>query len=321
MQPPEPILVADLFPEVLDSLLKLLSGLSAEDWQKPTACPGWSVKDVALHLLGGEIGNLSGRRDQHTVSGPSIAGWEELVSFIDDWNRGWVRAARRISPRLLVDLLEFTGGQMCDYFRSLDPFAMGGAVSWAGPEPAPVWLDLAREYTERWHHQQHIRDATGRPGLKEPRYMAPALATFVWGLPRAFEAPHLPSIGPEEGAGRASHLPSIGPEEGAGRASHLPSVAPEEGAGQATAAAEAIAVTLTIAGASGGQWSVVREGGAWRLYAGAAERPAAQVTLDEDLAWRLFTRGVDPDAARERAALSGDRALGLKVLDTISIIA
>ena len=291
MQPPEPIIVADLFPEVLDSLLKLLSGLSAEEWQRPTACPGWSVKDVALHLLGGEIGNLSNRRDKHVVSGASIAGWDELVRFIDDWNQGWVRAARRISPRLLVDLLEFTGGQMCDYFRSLDPYAMGGAVGWAGPEPAPVWLDLAREYTERWHHQQHIRDAAGKPGLTEARYMAPALATFVWGLPRAFQAPHLPSANPEEGAG------------------------------QATRAAEGTAVTLTIAGASGGQWSLLRQGEAWRLLAGAAERPAAAVTLDEDMAWRLFTRGLSLDAARERAALSGDRALGLRVLETVAIIA
>jgi uncharacterized protein (TIGR03083 family) len=276
VQPPEPIIIADLFPEVLDSLLKLLSGLSAEEWQKPTACPGWSVKDVALHLLGGEIGNLSSRRDGYTMSGASITGWDELVGFVNDWNESWVRAARRISPRLLIALLEFTGGQMCDYFRSLDPYAMGGAVSWAGPEPAPVWLDLAREYTERWHHQQHIRDAAGQPGLKEARYMAPALATFVWGLPRAFGM---------------------------------------------TPAAEGTAVTLTIAGASGGRWSLRREGGAWRLLAGAAERPAAEVTLDEDLAWRLFTRGLGRDAARERAALSGDRALGLKVLDTISIIA
>jgi len=290
MQPPEPIIVADLFPEVLDSLVKLLSGLTAEEWQKPTGCTGWSVKDVALHLLGDEIGNLSRRRDKHVVSGPSITEWEELVEIIDDLNQDWVHAARRISPRLLIDLLEFTGGQMCDYFRSLDPYAMGGAVSWAGPEPAPVWLDLAREYTERWHHQQHIRDAVGKPGLTEARYMAPALATFVWGLPRAFRAPHLPSVGPEEGAGRA------------------------------TQAAEGTAVTLTIAGESGGQWSLLREGGAWRLYAGAAERPAAEVTFDEDVAWRLFTRGLGPDVAHERAALSGDHALGLKVLETISII-
>ena len=52
MKPPEPIIVTDLFPEVLGSLVDLLSGLSAEDWNKPTACPRWSVKDIATHLLG-----------------------------------------------------------------------------------------------------------------------------------------------------------------------------------------------------------------------------------------------------------------------------
>ena len=55
-----------------------------------------------------------------------------------------------------------------------------------GPEPAPVWLDLAREYTERWHHQQHIRDAVGRPGLKQAHYLRPALDAFVRALPYTF---------------------------------------------------------------------------------------------------------------------------------------
>ena len=51
--------MADLFPDLLQRLFSLLSGLSEGDWRKPTAWPGWSVKDVALHRLGIEIGNLS----------------------------------------------------------------------------------------------------------------------------------------------------------------------------------------------------------------------------------------------------------------------
>jgi uncharacterized protein (TIGR03083 family) len=275
LQPPQPTLVAALLPEILTELVRLLSGLSAEEWQTPTVCPGWSVKDVALHLLGGEMGNLSRRRDGHALSA-SITGWEELVTVVNDWNQGWVQAARRISPRLLIDLLEFTGVQLCDYFQSLDPYALGGSVSWAGPERAPVWLDLAREYTERWHHQQHIRDAVNKPGLAEPRYMAPVLSTFVYALPRAFRA---------------------------------------------TRAAENTVVTLTITGASGGHWSLRREGEAWKLYQGAPDQPEAQIVLDQDIAWRLFTRGLAQDVAREHMALSGDQSLGLKVLDMVSIIA
>jgi hypothetical protein len=58
-----------------------------------------------------------------------------------------VEATRRISPRLLVELLTLTGPQVTAYFQSRDPFVLGEAVSWAGDAPAPVWLDVAREYS------------------------------------------------------------------------------------------------------------------------------------------------------------------------------
>jgi uncharacterized protein (TIGR03083 family) len=184
MAPPGPIHVTHLFPPTLDALMALLESLSREEWEAPAA-GGWSVHDTALHLLGGDVGILS-RRDGRTAGGRAIAGWEELVAFINDWNRAWVETTRRISPRLLCELLPLTGAQVSAYFNALDPEAMGGPVSWAGPEPAPVWLDLAREYTERWHHQQQIRDAVGRPGLTEPEFLAPVLDTFVRALPHTY---------------------------------------------------------------------------------------------------------------------------------------
>ncbi|HEY6330443.1 MAG TPA: maleylpyruvate isomerase N-terminal domain-containing protein [Blastocatellia bacterium] len=56
MKPTEPIIVVDLFRPLLDELLKLLESLSGPQWLDPTVCRGWSVKDIALHLLGGDIG-------------------------------------------------------------------------------------------------------------------------------------------------------------------------------------------------------------------------------------------------------------------------
>jgi hypothetical protein len=44
---------------------------------------------------------------------------------------------------------------------------------------------VAREYTERWHHQQHIRDAVHRPGQMERRFLHPILTTFAHSLPVA----------------------------------------------------------------------------------------------------------------------------------------
>jgi uncharacterized protein (TIGR03083 family) len=177
-----PVFAVDLFPDMQTALLDLLRSLSDAEWDLPTVCPGWSVKDIAQHLLGDQVGLLSGRRDGYFTPA-DVSTWDKLVVFINLRNDEWVRATRRLSPRLICDLLEWSGGALQTYFESLDPFAAGGAVSWAGAGPAPIWLEIAREYTEYWVHQQHIRDAVHKPGLKEPRFFAPVLAAFVRALP------------------------------------------------------------------------------------------------------------------------------------------
>jgi len=186
MQSPQPIFVSTLFPILLSELVSLLKGLSKAEWDLPTACPSWSVKDVALHLLGGDIGILSGKRDGFSIFS-SINSWNHLVSLINEQNERWVKGAQRMSPELIIELLNFMGEKVSDYFQSLDPLMIGTPVSWVSPDPAPVWLDLAREYTERWHHQQHIRDSVGKQGLKEPKFLAPILDTFILALPRTFK--------------------------------------------------------------------------------------------------------------------------------------
>jgi hypothetical protein len=52
MKPLEPVYVVDLFEPMLNRLLELLGQLSEEEWCLAKPCEGWTVKDVALHLLG-----------------------------------------------------------------------------------------------------------------------------------------------------------------------------------------------------------------------------------------------------------------------------
>ena len=68
----------------------------------------------------------------------------------------------------------------------MDPYGLGGPVSWAGPDRAPNWFRIAREFTERWHHQQHIREAVATPGYMEARYLKPVLDTFMRALPHTY---------------------------------------------------------------------------------------------------------------------------------------
>jgi uncharacterized protein (TIGR03083 family) len=189
MREVEPILVVDLFPQERKQLLELFSDFTQEDWQTPTVCQGWTVKDIGLHLLGDDLGYLSGKRDGFSnpfFTNKEMRQWDRLVTTLNEANEVWVKATQRLSPRLLCDLLALTGTQVYDYLKSLDQMAINGVVSWAGPTPAPVWLDTAREYTERWLHQQHIRDAVKQPGLKDKQFFHPVLETFVRALPHTY---------------------------------------------------------------------------------------------------------------------------------------
>jgi uncharacterized protein (TIGR03083 family) len=183
---PDPIQVVDRFAPLRSELLTLLASLGEDEWDRPTAAPGWSVKDVTAHLLGGDFAILSGKRDGFRGTYKKVDDYAQLVDLINRLNAQWVQAMSRMSPRLLMDLLAFTGPEVESCFASLDPMRMGGPVSWAGPDPAPVWFDIAREFTERWHHQQQIRDATGRPPLYDPYFLGPVLDTFVRALPYSF---------------------------------------------------------------------------------------------------------------------------------------
>lgn len=274
MKKPESILILDRFGPLRTHLLALLADLSDEDWRRPTAAPGWSVKDVATHLLGGDVSILSGWRDGFRSS-PPMQSHADLIELVNRLNAEWVQAARRMSPRLLCELLAFTGPEVETCFAALDPMAMGRAVSWAGPEPAPRWFDLAREFTERWHHQQQIRDATGHPPLYDPYFLSPVLDAFVRALPYAYRN----------------------------------AVAPA-----------GTCVRFEISGEAGGVWFVSRDKEAWVLLLDATAEPATNVVIPQDLAWRLFTKGIDRGKARSLALIDGNAHLAAPIFATTAII-
>jgi uncharacterized protein (TIGR03083 family) len=275
MEHPAEILVADRFPALRRELSDLLADLSGDDWARPTAAPLWSVKDVAAHLLGGDVWILSGKRDGFRPSAKKIEHHDQLIELVNGLNAEWVLAARRMSPRLLREFLAFTGPEVEAWFASLHPMEMGDPVSWAGPEPAPQWFDIAREFTERWHHQQQIRDATGRPPLYDPYFLSPVLDTFVRALPH-----------------NSRH----------------------------TVAPPGTVVRFEISGDAGGVWFLRRDDAHWTLVLKSGTRPAAEVLLPQDTAWRLFTKGMDRQNARSQTVIRGDAALVAPIFATTSII-
>ena len=148
-----PLDVRRLFAPERAALLALMGALSEASWRAPTACPGWDVQDLVAHLLGDDLGRLARTRDGHAPPGPAPG--EPL----------WV---------------------------CIDPDALGEAVSWAAPGPAPVWLDAARDLSECWVHQQQLREAVGAPLLDDERLTRAVVDAYLRALPAALRTTAAP---------------------------------------------------------------------------------------------------------------------------------
>jgi uncharacterized protein (TIGR03083 family) len=165
---------APLFTLERSRLRGVLDTLGAADWGRATPCPGWSVLGLAIHLVGDDLSFLAWQRDNHHGT-PSPEGLDEqgFIAWLDELQIEWVHAARRLSPRLVADLLSWLGDQVADTVAGQDPAALAANVSWASATAAPVWLDQVRELSERWIHRQQIlqsidRQADLRADLAEP---------------------------------------------------------------------------------------------------------------------------------------------------------
>jgi uncharacterized protein (TIGR03083 family) len=183
-----PIPTLHLF-KVLDELLfELLTSLSPDDWNKPTFAKLWTVKDVAAHLLDGNVRDIALLHNyENNQQLPQINSYQDLVNYLNELNAVWVNAMKRMSPQLLIQQLKATGPQYIEYLHTLDPFKPAKySVAWAGEEQSLNWFHIAREYTEKWHHQQQIREAVNKPALMTRRLIYPCIATFMCALPHTY---------------------------------------------------------------------------------------------------------------------------------------
>jgi len=272
----EPILCAPLLRKVDGELLHLLSSLTEEEWGYRTVSPQWEVRDVAAHLLDTALRKLSMVRDAWFVDKQIPQTPQEVVSLVNRLNHEGVSVFRRLSPPVLIGLMKMACEQSADFHESLDPFAKATFnVSWAGEETSANWFDTARELTERWHHQQQIRLATGRPGILTPELYHPVLDCFVRGLPYAYRY---------------------------------------------IDAASGINILLEISGECGGSWVLSREGHRWHFLRELPSRIACSVTVPEQIAWMLFTKGIDRDVAMSQISIDGDETLAEGILGHVAIV-
>jgi uncharacterized protein (TIGR03083 family) len=190
------------------ALVELLLGLDPDEWDAPTECPAWSVHGIALHVLGDDLSLLSRQRDD-AVQGLVLYGEEHpglgFRALLDGFNEQWVHATRFLSHELTVELLRCSGDWTAAFYGSVDLSAPGEPVGFfAATGASPYWQVIAREFVERWVHQQQIRRALRRPDLGRELLVA-AVDVVLQAL-----ATHLPGFGAPAGTTVALSVTGVG---------------------------------------------------------------------------------------------------------------
>ena len=271
-----PILTAHLFPVIEQRLIELLMQLTEGEWELQTISPRWKVKDVAAHLLDTQLRKLSLARDGYSSQSPVIRSDADLGAFINRLNDEGVSMYRRLSPPVLISLMEVASNESAEYHQSLDPFAPAAfSVSWAGEDESLNWFDTARELTERWHHQQQIRLAVNRPGIMIRELYYPVLDCFMRALPHAYR--------------------------------------------EIEASPETL-LAFEVSGDCGGVWQLLRASDSWTIVTDAPQTPASRVIVPQEIAWRIFTKGISREQATQQIRIDGDRELGSHLLNVIAIV-
>lgn len=272
----EPILCAHLLRVVDGKLLELLHALRPDEWELPTIAGRWKVREVVAHLLDTATRKLSLVRDGWVAEKAEIGSEADLVALVNRLNSEGVAVYGRLSPTVMMGMMEMACAESAAFHEGLDPLARAVfAVSWAGEAESLNWFDTARELTERWHHQQQIRVATGRPGIETRELYYPVMDCFLRGLPHAYRI---------------------------------------------VQARVGTAVRVEVKGDCGGVWALVRGEDGWGFVAKHDGAFDCEVKIPQELAWRLFTKGVDRETARREVIVEGERGLAEGIFGLTAIV-
>ena len=85
-------------------------------------------------------------------------------------------------------------------------------------------------------------------------------------------------------------------------------------------APEGTSILLEISGECGGQWVLAKGPLDWGFNREVTEAPACRVVMPQKISWRVFTKGIDPEAARAQITIEGDGALAEGILGLTAIV-
>lgn len=137
----------------------LVTSLSQQEWDTPTALPGWSVGDVVAHvswLEGLMLGEVDPSHEPDWLALPhAVTDFGKITEVPVDLRRSWTREA------VLVELAD----RVARRAALIDAGPHDVSLEVMGPlGAAPLGRVLRMRTLDTWVHEQDIRDALARPG-------------------------------------------------------------------------------------------------------------------------------------------------------------
>ena len=149
--------IIEALDDTWSAIDRLVRPLSDDQYDAPTACPGWSVRDVISHLLGFEV-MLQG------APVPQFEGpWPEYVhNPIGEINEAFV-AAHRGEPGIdILNRFHDATVRSLSALRALDDEGWQ-KIGWSPEGERPYHRFQETRVLDSWIHLQDIRDALLQP--------------------------------------------------------------------------------------------------------------------------------------------------------------
>ncbi len=144
-----------------ESTADLSAQLSDEEWEIETDCPGWSVRDNLIHILGTEMILLG--KAIPDVDVPDLA---FVKNDIGKMNQQWIKSREELSPVEILEEFRETTAERLNFLENQTPEDWNAV----GPTPigeAPYSRFMQIRAMDCWMHEQDMREALKKDGHRE----------------------------------------------------------------------------------------------------------------------------------------------------------
>ena len=168
----------DAFDHCVQSIIDLGMSCRDEDFDLPTECPGWTVKDQIAHVVGSEK-SFAGlpRPDVHVPDYPHVR--SDFARLVEQD----VESRRAVPGREVVAELAEYHPERVAALRESDADLDTVIGGFFGPETT-FGQHLHRRIVDAWVHEQDLRAALDRPGDLDSAAAALFTADVLAALPR-----------------------------------------------------------------------------------------------------------------------------------------